>query len=153
MESSYGYSQRYCQRGTKKWENLWILAARGPKNATVTYIFTGSSVTFKGSVLNIEAEAGPLDRYKVFSINGIEPTTDLSAAYDEDLHVDLMPGTNTVKLSTVVNFIDGCGVLESDDTIDFVFFNGNNITFLSESLSVKADGKIASRWQFVTARH
>ena len=90
----------------------------GIDNATLTDYFNGINVTFKGSQVPVAAVSGALHRYKVLSINDETPDPELSAAADEDLFIVLLPGTNVIKLITVVNTTDGCGVLESQEFIE-----------------------------------
>ena len=82
----------------------------------VAFVYTQTSITLRGSQSpHISAESGPLDSYKVISINGAGRSSQLVATYDSDLEISgLESGTvYDVQVANVVSSVAVCGIMES----------------------------------------
>ena len=79
---------------------------------------TETSIILKGSdPPHVEAESGPINFYKVTSVNGTSPSTELAAAFNSDLEIpDLIPATlYEVQIANIVNSTIACGSMESNE--------------------------------------
>ena len=77
---------------------------------------THATITIKGSEApHISADLGLIDKYKVISINGSSPASQLIAASNADLEITgLEAGSlHEIELSNVVDSISECGTIES----------------------------------------
>ncbi|XP_063711206.1 uncharacterized protein LOC134839542 [Symsagittifera roscoffensis] len=88
-----------------------------PEKSSIQVECDLTSVIIKGTVSNVQANIGPLDSYRINSVNSISPTTADLAAKNADLEVPgLESGTvYEIKVATVVDTIADCDTLESSE--------------------------------------
>ena len=84
---------------------------------------TNTTINFTAAGQTFEAESGPLDffRFDVFNEDGNQSFLFANGTF----LVHLLPGSNYVEMSTVVNTVEGCGDMVSAETLSFTICSRN----------------------------